>query len=148
VTKIMEPLARESGISKDRLEPTSNGDPVHWCSDGRREREAARVIVPARAGKQPLGALTDPVRPKGITDQRREGDHPAAGGGLRLDQDESPVDPLECMADGQCRRVQVDVAPGETKDLALAEADAEGDQVERFEPVTPDRLEETPSFLR
>jgi hypothetical protein len=147
VSEVVEALAGKPGIAKDRLEPTGHGDPVHGRTNGRREHQAPRVVVPARACEQALGALPDPVRPQRVTDDHWKGSHPPARGGLRLDEHERTLDPLERMADRQRRRVQIDVGPGETEDLALPKANAEGDEVKGLESVTPDGVEETSRLL-
>lgn len=148
MAQVVEALARKSCLPEDRLEPTGHGDPVHRRSHRRPEYDIARVVVPARPGQQALGALAGSVRPKRITYQCWKGDDPAARGRLRLDEDENSIDPLERMADGQRRCFQVDVAPGEAEDLALPKTNAERDEIQGLESVAPDRVEETPSFLR
>ena len=55
---------------------------------------------------------------------------------------------MERSSDAQRALVEVDLAPSETQELALAKAGGDGEHVERFEAVSACKREEATSFLR
>jgi hypothetical protein len=59
---------------------------------------------------------------QGIDNDGREGNSPAALAGLWLDQPQLAGDPLEAVPHVQPPGFEVDVFPGETESLALAQS--------------------------
>jgi hypothetical protein len=116
------------------------------------------VFLPHGAGAEPFGELRPPVGLQHVAEGRRQGDPPSARPGLRLDQHEATRDPLravgralaaavpaasvpggvplQCPPDGEDACVEVDVLPGQSQRLALAEAECQGHR-----PASTARLE-------
>src|SRR5688500_3080348 len=51
------------------------------------------------------------------------------------------------MSDREDRRFDVNILPGKAEDLTLAQPRPKGDQVEGFQSVAPDRLDEVASLF-
>jgi hypothetical protein len=84
---------------------------------------------------------------EGIADEGRQRHDPPARDGLRFDEFQPAVDPREGVAHGEAATLKTDVGPAQAEDLTLAEPDAEGDEVERLEPIPGDRGDERADLL-
>ena len=129
------------------LEAAGDRDPVEWRPVRRhKDQVGERVGRVGTSGKR-LGRLVLPMHDEGVAHEGRQRHDPPAGDGLGLDEFQPAVDPREGMADGEGATLKIDVGPAQPKDLALAEPDPKGDEVEGFEPIPHDRGNERPDLF-
>ncbi len=119
---------------EDPLEPAGHADPIDRCAHPRREHEVTEASERGLRWTRHRGSFPVGEQPK--ADDRREGHDPAARGRLRLDEGKLALDPLEGPTHPERAGLEIEVPPGQTQDLALAQATAESDEIEGFPAFT------------
>jgi hypothetical protein len=112
-------------------------------------REHETKVVPGCAGRHTSRLLVRPVPSERNHTDARQRQCGVGLLGLRLPVQQLPADPLELVAHPQLACVSVDVGPGESQDLALAESERENQDKGGVEKVVgvPRRLQEPPSLF-
>jgi len=100
------------------------------------------VILPALAGGEPIAGLGRPVSAKPGPGRFGYRDRPAGTFGLRLGDDELPVNPEHGLADGDRALGEVDIRPAQAEQFAAPKAKGQGADPQCFEAVAPDGLDE------
>lgn len=57
------------------------------------------------------------------------------------------LEPLQCVVDAQGARAEVDVGPAQTQKLSLAQPERYREQVERFQAVVADGLQQASNLV-
>jgi hypothetical protein len=78
--------------------------------------------MPSPTRRESSYALSLALLLQSVDHRLGDGYGPAARGGLGLDQEVLPVDPLEGMADVDLAPLRVEVIPGEAQQFALAQS--------------------------
>jgi hypothetical protein len=125
VTQVVGAPVGQAGRRHDRLEAARHRDAVHRGAQRRGEDQVPGVVVPARPGEEVFPALASPVFAQCVEGQGRCRHDPMARDRIGLDEFEPAVHPLEGMTHPDRGGCEVDVAPSQSQDLALAKPDTE-----------------------
>jgi hypothetical protein len=135
VAEIMEPKPGQACPLERRLEPPRDIPGVERGANGGREDEVR--LPPARANSDPLLQLPRAMGAEGAGHGGRHRDRPSTAPGLRLDELEASIHPLQRLGDAERAGFDVNVRPAEAQDLALAQPQRDRDRVESLEEPEP-----------
>lgn len=143
MSEVVEADAAESGPVEEAAEAAGEVGRVERPASRRGENESA--VVPVRSCCLSLLVLPFPVLLEGAEAFGREGDAAFGCAGLGGQVGEAAgAGALERAADGGGACAEVEVFPVEAEEFALAESGAEGEFVQRVEPVGAGRADSQP----